>query len=466
MSIIFEQIHTPGIAQLSYLLGDASAGKAAVIDPRPDTDLYLELAQRHGVAITDIFETHIHADFLSGAVGLQARLPAAAIHASKEGDKANYGFACNPLRNDDEFTFGELVLTAKHTPGHTPEHMSFLAAEAGRTASPWAVFSGDSLFVNSVGRPDLLGEGEDEELAGLLFETIFGFYASLDDGVTIFPGHGAGSSCGADIGDLKSSTLGYERRHNEYLQIKDRAAFIQRVLGSAPPEPCYYKPMKVRNAEGSVMLGGAPAVAPLPVHDFQRAAEATRSVLVDTREMLAFGGGHIPGALNLGASSELSPWAGWMLKFDDPILLVLADDRDLDTVVPLLWRTGYVNFAGYLAGGMKAWSNAGLPIANIPQMSVHALRDAAGVQILDVRAPSEWEGGHVPGARHIFTPELRGRVGELDPGRPIAVYCNSGYRASIAASVLKQENFADVRNVPGSWQAWTSAGFPVEGGPE
>ncbi len=465
MAIIFEQIHTPGIAQLSYLLGDPATGEAAVIDPRPDVEVYLELARTHGLGITHIFETHIHADFMSGSRELQFRQPNAKIFASHEGGADGYGFDHEPVRDGDGFEFGDIILTARHTPGHTPEHVSYLMAEIGREDSPWAVFSGDSLFVDSVGRPDLLGDDETEKLAEQLHDTITGFYGGLADGVAVFPGHGAGSSCGPDIGDLKSTTIGYEKKHNAFLRMKNQKAFIRQVLETAPPEPCYYRPMKLMNTKGPAILRGIPPVPALPVEDFKQAFEAKANVLLDTRAMLAFGGGHIPGALNIAAHPELSPWAGWMLKFDDPLLLVLDKDDQLEVVVRLLWRAGYVKFAGYLVGGMKLWNNAALPLQEVQQMTVHAVQEAGDrMQILDVRTPAEWAAGHIPGARHFFVPELRDSIGKLDRNRTTVTYCDTGYRASIATSVLQQEGFADVRTVPGSWQAWTKAGYPVEGG--
>lgn len=462
--LIFEQVHTPGIAQLSYLLGDDSVGMAAVIDPRPDVECYLELSRRHKLGITHIFETHIHADFMSGARELQKRVPSAKIYCSVEGG-AKYEFEHESLRDGERFEFGSAVLEAKYTPGHTPEHMSYLAFEKKRQNSPWGVFSGDSLFVDSVGRPDLLGDDETQKLAEQLYDTMLGFYAKLDDSVELYPGHGAGSACGPEIGDRKSSSLGYEKKHNKFLQPQEKEAFVDAVLGSAPPVPFYYPKMKKVNARGPETFGDLPPVPALPVAGFKKALQDKRNVLVDTRNFLAFGGGHIEGAMNIGDRPELSPWAGWMLKFEDPILLVLEKDDQLPDVVRLLWRVGYTRFAGYLAGGMKAWNNSGGPVQEVPQLSVHELKQRLDeFQILDVRAPAEWEKGHIPRARHIFVPELRDRVGELDRGKPVATYCDSGYRASIAASVLQKAGVEDVHNVPGSWQAWKKAGYPIANG--
>ncbi len=372
------------------------------------------------------------------------------------------GFATEKVTDGQTFELGDVVLTARHTPGHTPEHISFLIAEARRKKS-FGVFSGDTVFVDSVGRPDLLGEDETEELAGQLFKSIREFYWQLDDGVILYPGHGAGSACGPDIGDRKSSTIGYEKQFNPYLGISDRKQFTQKVLATAPPEPRHYRPMKQVNAAGSKTFGGLPPIPALPAKAFQQAVESGQHVLLDTRDMLSFGGGHIDGALNIAARPELSVWAGRLLEFSDSILLVLDSDDRLEPVVTLLWRTAFTNFAGYLAGGMNAWETAGLPFVETPQMSVHELkRLGANVQVLDVRTPSEWATGHIPGARHIFVPDLRKQAKDLNRAEPVVTYCGSGFRASIAASILQQEGFERVCNVPGSMQAWKCAGYPLE----
>jgi hydroxyacylglutathione hydrolase len=228
--------------------------------------------------------------------------------------------------------------------------------------------------------------------------------------------------------------------------------------------PHYYPVMKKLNAKGPEILGSLPRVPGLPPKAFKEAIDKKAGALVDTRTMLAFGGAHIPGAMNIGGSPVLSIWAGWMLASNEPILLVLENDDDLEEIVRLFIRTGYSKFAGYLVGGMKAWQAAGFEQAAIRQMDVHELnKRGATLQIVDVRSPREWKNGHVPGARHIFLPELRKRVAELDRARPTAVYCASGYRASIAASILKEEGFDDLWNVPGSWEAWKKAKLPVEG---
>jgi len=463
MSLVFKTIQTEGIAELSYLIGDDDEGVAAVFDPRPDCDVYVDMAREAGLAITHIFETHIHADLVSGSRELCARVESARIFASNEGG-AEYGFEHEKVNDGDRFTFGELLVIARHTPGHTPEHMSYLLADADHPDDPWGILTGDSLFVSSAGRPDLLGEKHTKQLAEQQFRTLRDFYLKMPDHVMIYPNHGAGSPCGADIGNRLSSTIGYERRFNKFLQFDEVQKFTEYALATAPPVPRYYPVMKKVNAQGPQVLGNLPRVPGLPPKAFKEAIEKKNGVLVDVRTMLAFGGGHIPGALNIGGSPILSIWAGWMLDPDEPILLVLESKNDLEEIVRLFIRTGYTKFSGYLVGGMKAWDAAGFPLTEVGQISVHELnRRARDLQIVDVRSPREWKNGHVPGARHIFLPELRKRVDELDRSNPTAVYCGSGYRASIATSILKPAGFEKLWNVPGSWEAWKKAKLPVEG---
>lgn len=466
MALIFECIQTDGIAELSYLVGDDSEGVAAVFDPRPDVDCYLQLAREKRVSVTHIFETHIHADFVSGARELCARVKSAKIFLSHEGG-ARYGFDHEKITNGDHFKFGSVLVTARHAPGHTPELVAYLLAAADHPDAPWGVLTGDSLFVSSAGRPDLLGSGQEKKQAEQQFHTLRDFYLKLADGVIIYPAHGHGSSCGADIGERISSTIGYERRFNAFLLFRDVKRFTGYALSTAPPEPVYYPRMKKLNTQGPLVLGNLPPVRGLPPKFFQEGIEDDDNILIDTRMMLAFGGGHIQGALNIGGSPMLSIWAGWLLDPAKPILLVLESDDQLNEIVRLFLRTGYTKFAGYLVGGMKAWDNAGFPLDEIGQMTVHEIKRAGKkLQLLDVRAPDEWKGGHIPNARHVFLGELREHLGKLDKTKPTAVYCDSGYRASIASSILKQEGFSCVCNVPGSWQAWKKAGFRVEIGLE
>ena len=463
MALIFERIQTDGIAELSYLVGDDSEGVAAVFDPRPDVDVYLQLAREKKVSITHIFETHIHVDFVSGARELRARVESAKIYLSHEGG-ARYGFDHEKIVDGDRFQFGSVLVAVRPAPGHSPELVAFLLAEKDHPDAPWGVLTGDSLFVSSAGRPDLLGSAQEKILAAQLFHTMRDFYLKLDDGVIVYPAHGAGSPCGADIGERLSSTIGYERRFNPYLQFQDVHRFTDYALAAAPPIPTYYPRMKKVNERGPEILGHLPPVRGLPPKSFMEAIKKKNNVLIDTRMMLGFGGGHIQGALNIGGRPILSIWAGWLLDPKKPLLLVLESDDQLEEIVRYFLRTGYTQFAGYLVGGMTAWNNAGLPLESVGQMTVHEVKRAGKrLQLLDVRSPDEWKSGHIPHARHVFLGELREQLGKLDKTQPTAVYCDSGYRASIATSILQQAGFGSVCNIPGSWQAWEEAGFPVEG---
>jgi hydroxyacylglutathione hydrolase len=464
MTLIFETIKSDGIAQLSYFLGDDSSRTAAVVDPRPDCEVYLRLAERFGVAITHIFETHIHADFMSGSRELQERLAGAAVICVSGHDDPDYGYDCSRIRGGERFRFGDLVVTARHTPGHTPEHLSYELADGEQTDRPWGVLSGDSLFVGSAGRPDLLGEEETETLVEQLFHTLHDYYLKLDDDVIVFPCHGAGSACGADIGDRPQSTIGRERWSNQFLQSDDFDKFKEQVTSDAPPVPAHYPRLKKVNLAPKVTRR-VPPCPPLEVERFAGLLDE-EVTLLDTRDMLAFGGGHIPGAINIGDRTELSTWAGDMLPPDKQILLVNYADEDVDEIVSLLWRVGITEFTGYLAGGMDAWNRAGRKLTHLRQMTVHELDEQReSIQVLDVRTRSEFENGRVPGARHYYVGDMREmpiNIDEVDPGEPVAVYCGSGYRASIAASLLQCAGFKDVRSVPGSWSGWTDAGYEIE----
>ncbi|QDT02024.1 putative metallo-hydrolase [Rubripirellula lacrimiformis] len=461
---VLETILTDGIAQLSYLVGDTESCRAAVIDPRTDVCVYSDLARKHGLSITHIFETHIHADFVSGSRSLADRLGTAAIYLSDH--DANYEFDGKPVRDSDEFDFGSFSLTARHTPGHTPEHLSYEICERKNPGSPFAVFSGDSLFVGSAGRPDLLGDDQAESLSEALYETLYDYYLKLDDYVTIHPGHGAGSACGADIGDRLSSTIGYERRTNSFLRFPDLQAFQEFVVGDAPPVPWHYPELKKVNAAGPDIVNRLPTIAALPPEDFRKAMLQPRVTTIDTRSMLAFGGGHVPGAINIGDRPEMSAWVGQLFDLDQKLLLIVDDDTDIQRVQRLIVRTGHSNHLGYLAGGMRSWQDAGLPLDTIPQIPVQDLQKRLvhdpELQVLDVRSPDEWMGGHIPGAQHHFIADMRDRIRGLDKTHAYVAYCASGYRASIASSLMKARGFQDVSNVPGSWSAWTTMGYDIE----
>ncbi|VTU31549.1 putative polyketide biosynthesis zinc-dependent hydrolase PksB [Variovorax sp. PBL-H6] len=463
MALIFKQFVTEAIGDASYLVGDDSARVVAVIDPQVDIQQYVEAAREYGVAITHVVQTHIHEDFVSGATALAKASGGAEVCVGGH-DAPSYGFEHRLVMNGQVLELGNVLLTVKHTPGHTPEHISLLVAKKDKKDAPFAVLSGGSLLVGAAGRTDLLGQERVDELTQAQFNSLRECFLSLDDGVQVYPTHVHGSPCGAAIGDKTSTTIGYERRNNELLQQADGSSFRAAALENLPPKPRYYPRIKERNTASQPREAPSTAIQPLPPANFQKAMSAGNTVVVDTRHLLAFGGAHVQGALNIGATGHLSIWSGWMLEPDQPLLLVLDSDAKLNVVAAHLARTGFELFAGYLVGGMSSWENAGLPLQTLRQLHVaEAAKESEQglLTLLDVRSPQEWMKGHAPGARHIFLPELPSRLGELSKGQRFAVYCDSGYRASIGASLLQARGF-DVGNIPGSWQAWMACELPVE----
>jgi len=460
MALVLEQIYTEGLAQLSYLVGDDAAGEAAVIDPRRDVDVYLEMARTRGLRITHIVETHIHADFASGAHELRART-GATVHGGRSDD---YKFELAAMDDGDELHLGCVTLRALHTPGHTPEHISLLISDAKQGNEPFGVLTGDTLFNLDVGRPDLVGHGTEKRLAVQLYNSVFTKLAPLGDRLEVYPGHASGSACGTSIGDRRQSTIGNERLFSPVFKKTDEEHFVSWLLGSLPEPPRHYARLKRVNAAGAPVRGGVPVTPPLSVNEFQHRMRDEETVVIDARSILAFGGGHVPGALNIALGAEFPTWVGWMIRPEQTILFVVESERDVSLAAEHLFRLGYDNVAGYLHGGMTTWQNGGLLLEHLGEWTVHELnrhRDDPKITVLDVRADGEWKQGHVPGAQHIYAPHLEERLGELDRDHTVVTYCASGYRASVAASVLQRHGFSSVVNVPGSWTAWTEARLPI-----
>lgn len=460
--LVFEPVFTEGLAQISYMVGDSKTAVAAVIDPRRDIDIYLTMARERGLQITYVIETHIHADFASGAQALASRTGAQLIGGRSDA----YQFDLRQVSGGETLTLGQVSLQVMHSPGHTPEHISLLLFDAQQGDEPFALFTGDTLFNLDIGRPDLLGDDSKRRLAGELYQTLFTRYRPLGDRIEVYPCHGAGSACGKSIGDRRQTTLGNERLFNPALRdARDEETFVQWTLADLPEPPRHFARLKRLNAQPIKESSGPTLPPPLSPHELQTRAADDDAQLVDIRSILAFGGGHVPDAINIPLRTEFVNWAGWMLDDTRPILLVGESVGDIYQAVTHLYRIGLDNIEGYLRNGMTDWQNAALPLNNVQQWTVHELnaqRDEADVQVLDVRSPNEVAKGKVPGAKHIFVPHLTDRLDELATDKTIATYCGSGYRASIAASILKRAGFRSVANVPGSWIAWTAAELPVE----
>ena len=454
--MIFERIKAAGIAHNSYLIG--SGNDAAVIDPRRDCQIYLDLAHQHGLRIKYIFETHRNEDYVIGSVELNKLCGAPIYHG--RGLDWKYG---NTLRDGQKFQMDKLRLTAINTPGHTDESVSYTATDLFSCDAQVMVFTGDTLFVGDVGRVDLYGTQKAPRLAAKLYNSICDKLLPLGDGVILCPAHSAGSVCGLNIADRDESTLGIERVQNPVLQIKDRDDFVSYKLAEQPELPPYFRQMEKLNLAGPPVLGCLPQPPPLTPADVREEMERG-AVVVDTSAPAAFGGAHIKGAYSIWLEG-LPLFAGWVLPYDKPLLLVLEDPAHLETAVRYLIRAGYDRISGYLKGGIEGWYNGGYPIESLPLLSVHELKEKTnrgeGLTVLDVRGQTEWETGHIRGALHIYVGHLEQRLAEIPQDKPVAVYCTVGHRAGLGASILLRNGFSRVYNVLGSIQAWVTAGYPL-----
>ncbi len=459
-----EQYFIEGLGCASYLVGCESQGVAAVIDPDREVGKYLATAERRGLRITHIIETHLHADHVSGNTDLAARTGARILlHAA-----AAAQFPHQALEHGDVIELGKVRLEVRHTPGHTPDSVSLLVTDLARAAEPWAALTGDTLFVGDVGRPDLVGADAAQALAADLHASLFDGLLPLEDGLLIYPGHGAGSLCGRAIGSVRSSTLGFERKHNPALEPRSRAEFIQFATSDLPEQPGNHQRIKAINRQGPRPLGEVQP-RPLALTDalpyFQRGA-----AMLDLRPKDEFVRRHVPGAVHLEADDQLSNRIGFVLPPDVPLVLVLAGAADYPRVVYALARVGYEIVAGYLADSLDAWEAMGLPVTSgdvrdlEPAELSQLLTSPNGDRplVLDVREPWEFRQGHVPGSLLIPLGELMSRVGELNPEQPVAVICASGSRSQSAAALLAQKGFKAVYNVRSGMGGWRARGLRVE----
>jgi len=454
--VIFERVKSEGIAQNSYLIGSES--EAAVIDPRRDCQVYLDLAQRRGLNIKHILETHRNEDYVVGSLELNSLTGAAIYH----GPGLDWGYG-HTLRDGQEFRVGSLRLTAIHTPGHTRESMSYALADLSSGEATVMVFTGDALFVGDVGRTDFYGPEQTPALASSLYDSIFNRLLTLGDGVILCPAHGAGSVCGVNIAERDESTLGIERVQNPMLQ-KRKDDFVKYKVAERLEMAPYFRQMEKYNLEGPPLLKGLPVPSPLAPVEVRKEMEKG-AVVIDTRGPAAFGGAHIKGSLSVWLEG-LPVFAGWILDYDRPILLVLEEERSPEQAVRYLVRAGYDRIAGYAGGGVEAWYKAGYPVGRLQILAAHELKAKMDrgeqLTVLDVRAGSEWAEGHIKGATHIYVGQVPETLNQMPREEAVAVICRSGHRAGIAASVLLRGGWREVYNVLGGMEAWVAAGYPVE----
>ena len=467
--MLLYQRFVPGLAIASYIVGDERTGEAAVIDPTRDVEDFVQYARENDLHIRHILETHVHADFVSGARELKARLNGEPeIHCSGLGG-ADWTppYADHVAADGHEVQVGSIRLQAVHSPGHTPEHVSWALYDNSRSAdTPWLVFTGDFLFVGDVGRPDLLGEEAKKELAHQLYASVFEKLPALPDITEIFPAHGAGSLCGKAISSRRSSTVGYERRFNPALQQLPEQEWVDRLMSQMPLAPPYFLRMKKVNREGPAIIGAElPGLKRWSAKDVHNRV-CDNCLILDVRSKEAFAAAHIPGSINIPFSPNLPTWAGWVLPYDRPTLIVTDTAAQMPEVTTHLLRVGFDDVQGYLQGGLDSWETSGYPLDTLGTQSVQQLADRlkSGVgrmTVLDVRTEGEWNAGHIDGAIHVHGGKLQERFSDVPRDRPVSVICGSGYRGSIAASFLKREGYDDVANVVGGMSAWQAAGYPT-----
>lgn len=459
--MFFKQFYLESLGHASYLIGSEETGEALVLDVRRDVDLYFETARNQGMQVKYAADTHQHNDYMTGICELPERGDVKLLGSAR----ADLDYNVKEMADGDRLEMGEIVFEAMQTPGHTPEHMSFLVTDRARGDEPALLLSGGALLVDDVGRPDLLGSDEEiQQHAKELCHTLQEKILTLPDHVQVYPTHVAGSLCGGSIGSRLSTTIGYERRMNKMLtNLTSQDEFSKQCLdlSELPAVPPYWPRMRKANRQGPPLLGVLSDPPPLQISQFKQLRNEGALVL-DCRSPEAFAS-HIPGAINVGLGSSFATWAGSVLSPDVPLILVLETPQDLWEVCWQLLRIGYDLPKGWLAGGMKAWRTAAEEIVLMPLWDVRILKEqiqrSDDLFVLDVRQIGEWNSGHIKDAVHITGATLPKRINELPKDRPIAVVCGSGYRASVATSVLRRQGHSHVFNVLGGMVAWNQASF-------
>jgi hydroxyacylglutathione hydrolase len=454
-----------GLGNSAHLLISESGGVAALIDPLRDIDQYVAAARTEGVRITHVLETHIHNDFLSGSRELAAS-NGARIVASAD---AGLEFDHQPVRDGDTLAIGDVQIKVLATPGHTPEHVSYLARDMAKPAEPAVLFSGGSLLVGAVSRTDLLGHEHVTGLAHQLYHTLHEKILPLGDDVIVHPTHGAGSFCTAAAAAESTSTIGRERRSNPFLSLPGPAAFTQRLLATMPSYPTYFDHMRAVNRRGPRVVGELPRLAPLAPHDVQR-RHRHGEALVDTRSIYAYARAHIPGVYHVELRPAFASWVGWVVPFGTPVILVSDTTEVHEYAVRQLIRIGYDDLPGYLDGGMDAWETAGLPVERVPVLTMREVRQRLITEVgeplvvVDVRQAHEWAAGHMPRAELVEAGTLPSAELHLPHDRLLAIHCGHGQRAATGLSVLEHRGYTNLALIAEGIDAWREAGGELERG--
>jgi len=464
--MFFQHVYDKSLAQASYFIGCQKAGVAAVIDPKRDVDTYLEIAKQNNMTITHIMETHIHADFLSGAREL-ATLTGGKLYLSDEGGEGwEYEFDHIGLKDGDTFMVGNLKMEVMHTPGHTPESISFLLTDTPASPEPVMFFTGDFVFVGDIGRPDLL-----EKAAGMtgtmnagaqqMFKSIDRF-SKLPDHIQVWPGHGAGSACGKALGAVPSSTVGYEKIRNWAFRFaNDERGFTNFLLEDQPEPPKYFAMMKKLNKVDRPLLTSVPTLKELS-NDAVLEAMGKGIKLIDTRNKADFAAGHIPGSINIQGNNSFATWAGWFLSYDEPFML-LADESTHDDLVRKLMRIGLDNIMGFVPSTARFIAAGGeLNKTNIIDIdTLKSKLNDSNVQVVDLRGATEYKSGHIAGADHVFVGTLPKNLDKVSKEKEVIVLCQGGDRATIGYSLLENAGYTNILNYSPSMNEWIAQGNPT-----
>ena len=457
----FELVYDKTLAQASYIIGCQKSGIAAVIDPKRDVDTYLDIAAKNNLKITHILETHIHADFLCGSREL-AELTGGELYLSDEGDKDwKYEFPHTKLKHGDVVKLGNVAIEALHTPGHTPEHLSFLLTDHPATNQPAMLFTGDFVFVGDVGRPDLLEQaaglkGTQEKGAHQLFDSLNDF-VNVEDHVLLWPGHGAGSACGKALGAVNMSTVGYEKIRNWALQLlNDKTAFTKELLADQPEPPKYFAMMKKLNKVDRNVLTEVPKLKNLDKTAYEQAKKDGLS-LIDTREKDEYANKFLKGTLNITNNNSFATWMGWFMDYDKPFVLI-ADHDQTEELTRKLMRIGLDNIHGYITPEQLFELEKG-NLTSYQPIDKSELKEKVSddnVQVVDVRGKSEYKGGHIGDAKNVFVGKLDENLDQVPKDKDVVVYCGSGARSAIAYSILAANGFDNVLNYSGGWNDWVT----------
>lgn len=465
--MFFQHVYDKSLAQASYFIGCQKAGVAAVIDAKRDVDTYIEIAKQNNMKITHILETHIHADFLAGSRELAA-LTGAELYLSDEGGSDwKYEFPHSGLKDGDVIKVGNLKIEVIHTPGHTPESISFLLTDTPASDEPVMLFTGDFVFVGDVGRPDLLEKaagmkGTQDIGAKQMYQSIKKF-ESLPDFIQVWPGHGAGSACGKALGAVPSTTVGYEKIRNWAFQYEnDEPGFANYLLEGQPEPPKYFAMMKKLNKVDRSLLTEVPKLKKLEYTELV-AALAKGTKLIDARDKTEFSKGFIPGSINIQGNNSFATWAGWFLTYEEPFVL-LAEEAQLDDLTRKLMRIGLDHIQGYVPS-TNTWEEHGGTLETVNQISLEefkTLQQDKNVQIVDLRGVSEYNAGHIKGADNVFVGTLVNNMDQISKDKKVVIHCQGGDRAAIAYSLLARNGYKNVLNYSPGMNEWMNQNNAVE----